>query len=272
MNPKIILLTGGSSGIGLEISLQLMEKGMRVYSASRRMGIPRKAAKGEGEIIPIRLDVNDEVGICSAVDHILKENSHLDVVICNAGNGIAGAVEDTSVDEAKYQLETNFFGAIKTIQACLPIFRQQRFGQIVAISSLAAVVPIPYQAFYSAGKSALLIFMQSLSMEVESFGIQCCTILPGDTKTGFTNARTFTQKSTSPSSPYIVQMKRSVSKMEYSEQNGTEASLVAKVVTQQVTKSHMNEIVVPGAQYKLIYRLLKIAPVKFRLWLTKKVY
>lgn len=272
MNPKIILLTGGSSGIGLEISLQLMEKGMRIYSASRRMGTPRKATKGEGEIIPIQLDVNDEVGICSVVDHILKENSRLDAVICNAGNGIAGAVEDTSIDEAKYQLETNFFGAVKIIHTCLPVFRQQGYGKIIAISSLAAVIPIPYQAFYSAGKSALLIFMQSLSMEIDAFGIQCCTILPGDTKTGFTNARIFTQKSTSPGSPYSIQMKRSVSRMEYSEQNGTEASLVAKVVTQQIAKSHMNEIVVPGTQYKLIYRLLKVAPARFRLWLTKKVY
>ena len=202
----------------------------------------------------------------------MLENKHLDAVISNAGNGIAGSIEETSDEEMRYQFETNFFGAIKTIQACLPIFRAQGYGKVITTSSMAAVVPIPFQAFYSAVKSALLVFMQALTLEVKPFGIQCCTILPGDTITEFTAERKYNKKSKLDSSPYLQRMTVSVGKMEKDEQNGMDAGVVAAEMVKQVMNKKMNIIVIPGMQYKIFYWLFNILPARFSLWIVNMVY
>jgi len=272
METKIVLITGASAGIGLAAATQLMNKGIKVYAASRRGGISQKASTGIGELIHVKMDVNNEEEIASVVVQILKENNRLDAVVCNAGNGIAGSVEDTSSEEVKYQFETNFFGAVKTIQTCIPIFRAQGYGKIIATSSVAAIVPIPFQAFYSAGKSALLLFMQALSIELKPFGIQCCSILPGDTKTEFTAARKYTEKSKSPDSVYLQKMNSSVKKMEHDEQNGMKADIVAAKMVKQIMKKHMSTNVVPGLQYQLICGLFNRLPSNLRLWVVGLIY
>jgi NAD(P)-dependent dehydrogenase (short-subunit alcohol dehydrogenase family) len=272
METKVVLITGASAGIGLATAVQLMNKGVRVYAASRRGGISQKALAGEGELIHVKMDVNVETDIASVVAQILKENNRLDAVVCNAGNGIAGSVEDTSSEEVKYQFETNFFGAIKTIQACLPTFRKQGYGKIVALSSVAAIVPIPFQAFYSAGKSALFLFMQALAIELKPFGIQCCSILPGDTKTEFTSARKYTEKSKLENSAYLKTMTKSVGIMEHDEQNGMSPDAVAKTIVNQLMKKRMNAFHVPGLQYQLICLLFNILPINIRLWIVGKIY
>jgi short-subunit dehydrogenase len=272
MNTKVVLITGASAGIGLAAALQMMNKGIKVYAASRRGGEPQKASNGVGELIHVKMDVNDEAEIASVVARILKENNRLDAVICNAGNGIAGSIEDTSTEEVRYQLETNFFGAVKTIQACIPVFRKQGYGKIMTTSSVAAVIPIPFQAFYSAGKSALLVFMQALSLELKPFGIQCCTVLPGDTKTEFTAARKYTEKSQSTDSVYSTTMKRSVERMEKDEQNGMAAEAVAGQMVAQIMNKRMKSQVVPGFQYQAICLLFKILPINLVLWIVGKLY
>ncbi|NDV82656.1 SDR family NAD(P)-dependent oxidoreductase [Bacteroides sp. 51] len=272
MKQQIILLTGGSSGIGLEVAKQLMNRGARIYSASRRIGTAQKALQGGGEIIPVQLDINNEEETNLVINRILQESQRIDAVICNAGNGLAGSVEDTSADEVRYQLETNFFGTVKTINACLPVFRKQGYGKIMSTSSVAAIVPIPYQAFYSAGKSALLTFMQALSMEVKPFGIQCCTVLPGDTKTEFTSARKYTEASQLADSAYTARMKKSVEKMVHDEENGMSASFVARKMTNQIMSKRMKSILIPGVQYKLICWLFNVLPVRLRLWCVGQLY
>ncbi len=202
----------------------------------------------------------------------MKENDRLDALICNAGNGIGGSIEDTSTEDVKYQLETNFFGAVKTIQACLPVFRKQGTGKIITTSSVAAIVPIPFQAFYSAGKSALLVCIQSLAMEVKPYGIQCCTILPGDTKTEFTAARKYTEASQSPDSVYYKKMKASVGKMEKDEQNGMSPDVIARNMVDQLARKNMKAIIIPGFQYKVICWLFNRLPVKLRLWVVGMLY
>lgn len=272
MKQQIVLLTGGSSGIGLEMARLLMNRGAIVYSASRRIGVSQKSANSSGQIIPVQLNINSEEDTKRILDQILQENGRLDAVVCNAGNGIAGAVEDSSADEVRYQLETNFFGTVKTINASLPIFRKQGYGKIMATSSVAAIVPIPYQAFYSAGKAALFSFMQALSLEVKPFGIQCCTVLPGDTKTEFTAARKYTEASQLSDSAYSTRMKQSVDKMERDEVNGMSAAFVAEGMVRQITARRMKPVLIPGIQYKLICSLFNILPVRFRLWIVGKLY
>jgi len=272
METKVVLITGASAGIGLAAATQLMNKGVKVYAASRRGGVNQKAQNGDGEIIHVKMDVNVDSQITAVLDQILKENNRLDALISNAGNGIAGSVEDTSADEVKYQLETNFFGAVRIIQACIPVFRQQGYGKIIATSSVAAIIPIPFQAFYSAGKSALLVFMQALALELKPFGIQCCSILPGDTKTEFTAARKYTVASQLADSVYATKMKKSVGKMEKDEQNGVDANTVAKKMVNQVMSKKMKVSVVPGIDYKLICFLFNRLPANLRLWVVGLIY
>jgi short-subunit dehydrogenase len=269
---KTVLITGASSGIGLEVARQLMCEGVRVYACSRRGGIVEKAESGIGEIIPLKMDVNSDEDIQNVLSTILNENSQLDAVICNAGNGIAGAVEDCSEEEIRFQMETNFFGAVRTIQACLPVFRKQGHGKIMLTSSVAAVVPIPYQAFYSAGKAAASIFMQALSMEVKPFGIQCCTVLPGDTKTDFTASRKYALKSQTADSVYAQRMKKSIEKMEKDEENGMSAAFVARKMVQQIMRKKMKPTIIPGFQYKLICAVFNFIPIRLRLWILENLY
>ncbi len=272
MKTKVVLITGASAGIGLSAAEQLMNKGVKVYAASRRGGVNKKAPSGEGEIVHVIMDVNNEEEITIVVAQIVKENGQLDAVVSNAGNGIAGSIEDTSSEEVKYQFETNFFGAVKVIQACIPVFRKQGYGKIIATSSVAALVPIPFQAFYSAGKSALLVFMQALAIELKPYGIQCCSILPGDTKTDFTAARKYTIASQSSDSAYSAKMKKSVGKMEKDEQNGVDASKVALKIVNQIFKKKMKVSVVPGIDYKLICFLFNRLPAGLRLWVVGLLY
>lgn len=272
METKVVLITGASTGIGLSAAEQLMNRGVKVYAASRRGGVDKKAQNSPGEVIHVKMDVNDESQIASVVAQILKENNRLDVLISNAGNGIAGSVEDTSTEEVQYQFETNFFGAVKTIQACIPVFRSQGYGKIITTSSVAAIVPIPFQAFYSAGKSALLTFTQALAMELKPFGIQCCSVLPGDTKTEFTAARKYTAASQSTDSVYTDRMRRSVGKMEKDEQNGTDANRVAKKIVHQAMSKRMKVSVVPGIYYKFVCFLFNRLPASIRLWIVGVMY
>lgn len=273
MEKKVILITGASAGIGLATAQLLMDKGMKVYAASRRGGENVKSTyNADGEIIHVKMDVNNEETIQSTIQQIIATDKKLDAVICNAGNGIAGSVEDSSSDEVKYQFETNFFGAVKTIQSCLPVFRSQGYGKIIATSSVAAIVPIPFQAFYSSGKAALLVFMQALAMELKPFGIDCCTILPGDTKTEFTNARKYTLASQSANSAYSVTMKKSISKMEKDEENGVPALNIANVIAKQIMQKKMSVTVVPGIDYKIIALLFRVLPRKISLWIVGLIY
>lgn len=272
MKQNIVLLTGASAGIGKSAAEQLMNKGNIVYGASRSGGEAKENKENGGKIIPVIMDVNDEDGIKKVIQQIINEQGRIDAVVCNAGNGIAGSIEDTSIEEAKYQFETNFFGVLKTIQACLPVFRNQNYGKIITVSSVAGIIPIPFQAFYSSVKAALLIFMNALALEVKPYGIQCSTILPGDTKTDFTSSRKYTKASQTENSVYLKKMKASVSRMEKDEQNGMDPADVAKAIVWQITHKKVHTFYVTGIQYQIIYHLFNVLPTDFRLWVIGKLY
>ncbi len=269
---KIILITGGGSGIGFAAAEMLASQANIVYAASRtpeRTSISTALSKN---LFAVKLDVNNEENIHALVNSIVAKHGRLDVLVCNAGNGVAGAVEDCSSEDVKYQFETNFFGLVKCVNACLAQFRQQKSGKIITISSVAAMVPIPYQVFYSASKSAVLMFSKGLSMELKAFGIQCCCILPGDTKTGFTHARRYTDMAQNQNSAYHARMTKALKKMEKDEENGMSPNFIAKAITRQINAKKMNEVVVPGLGYKIICMLTRILPTTALQLLVRKMY
>ncbi len=268
MEVKVVLLTGGSSGIGAATAHLLANAGMKVYAGSRRGAID---APQEG-IVPVVLDINDEALTQKVVADIVAAEGHLDAVVCNAGNGIYGPVEGASDEEVRSQFETTFFGNLKTIQACLPVFRRQGHGRIITVGSVMSILQLPYQAFYSAAKAALLSVTQSLAMELQGTGIQCCCILPGDVSTGFTAARKKTLAAQEPDSPYRERMAKNLKQIEKDELGGMAPAAIGRHILRQLRRKHMSVRVVPRLDYKFVAFLIRICPTKLALRILGALY
>ena len=268
MEVKVVLLTGGSSGIGAATAHLLASAGMKVYAGSRRgtIDIPQEG------IVPVKLDVNDAANTAAVVADILAAEGHLDAVICNAGNGVYGPVEGTQEEEARSQFETTFFGSLKTVEACLPVFRQQGFGRIVTVASVMSILPLPYQAFYAAAKAALMSLSESISMELAGTGVECCCVLPGDVRTGFTQARKMNAAAQEPASPYKEKMAKNLAKIEQDEQGGMEPQVIGKAILRQLKARHMRARVIPRIDYGAVGFIVRICPVKWRLKLVNFLY
>jgi NAD(P)-dependent dehydrogenase (short-subunit alcohol dehydrogenase family) len=183
----IVLVTGASSGIGNACATHLAKRGFRVYGTSRNPASYTKKADEFFELL--QMDQTDDQSVAKAVAAVIAKEGHLDAIVCNAGMGISGAVEDSSMDEIALQMETNFTGTVRCVKAGLPAFRLAKKGRIVVLSSLAGVIGMPFQAFYSASKHALEGFLEAFRYEVRPFGIQASLVEPGDFRTGFTDAR-----------------------------------------------------------------------------------
>jgi NAD(P)-dependent dehydrogenase (short-subunit alcohol dehydrogenase family) len=184
-NERVVLVTGASSGFGLAISNDLAGAGWRVYGASRR-------AEGEQSpegVMQMRMDVDDDASIAAAVAAVLRREGRLDAVICNAGYGIAGAIEDTSTEEAQAQFNTNFFGTHRVTRAVLPHLRDRGRSNLIVIGSLAGLIGIPFQGIYSASKFALEGYCEALRMELRDSPVMVTLLEPGDFATGFTDKR-----------------------------------------------------------------------------------
>lgn len=182
MNRKVVLLTGGTSGIGLQTALALQGVGCIVYEMSRR-------SAEHPSMVHLSGDVSREEDARRAVEAVLEREGRIDILINNAGFGISGAVEFTKPEEARRQMEVNFFGMVNMCYAALPAMRKAGGGRIVNLSSVAAPVAIPFQAYYSASKAAINAYTQALANEVRPYGISVCAVMPGDIRTGFTTAR-----------------------------------------------------------------------------------
>jgi NAD(P)-dependent dehydrogenase (short-subunit alcohol dehydrogenase family) len=221
---QIVLIAGASSGIGKVCGEYLTGKGMTVYGASRSL------QPGNGTAFTaMQMDVTDDNSVQQCVQKIQQEQGRLDVVINCAGYGIAGAVEETSPEEAKAQFETNFFGTHRVCRAVLPIMRQQRSGIIINVSSLAGLLAVPFQAFYSASKFAMEGMTEALRMEVRPFGIRVVLIEPGDFKTDFPANRKSSAAS-QQSDVYRESLERCVGVMKEEEEKGKVPYPVARLV------------------------------------------
>lgn len=182
--PGTVLITGASSGIGAATAAQLTRDGWRVWGTSRK---PNPASAGD-PLQWLAMDVRDEDSVKSGVDEVLAEEGGLQAVICNAGFGIFGSIEEVSIAAAQAQFDTNFFGVLRVLRAVLPGMREAHAGRIVLVGSLAGRAPIPFQAHYSASKAAVESLALALYNEVHSFGIHVTLIEPGDINTPFNEA------------------------------------------------------------------------------------
>lgn len=181
---KVVLITGGSSGIGKSIGEFLHAKGFTVYGTSRN---PERVS---GSVFPlIALDVRDKSSIQKAVAEVIAQSGRIDVVVNNAGVGITGPIEEIPTEEIKNNFETNLFGPIEVMKAVLPQMRLQHSGLIINITSIAAYMGLPYRGIYSSSKGALELITEALRMEVKSFGIHITNVAPGDFATNIAAGR-----------------------------------------------------------------------------------
>ena len=186
---KVAVVTGSSSGIGLETCLLFARNGIRTYATMRDLSkadlIKKITEKEELPLKIIHMNVNKDDSVVEAFEKIRDEDKSIDILVNNAGFGLFGALEDLLLEDIKKQFETNFFGAVRTIQQVLPIMRIQRSGIIVNISSLSGYVGFPAQSVYVSTKFALEGLSESLAYEVEQYGIKVVLVEPGVINTKF---------------------------------------------------------------------------------------
>jgi NAD(P)-dependent dehydrogenase (short-subunit alcohol dehydrogenase family) len=171
----VVLVTGGSSGIGLALVKRLAAAGDQVFSASRN---PGRAGDIEG-VTTMTVDVSDPDAAAPAIDAVVERAGRIDAVVNNAGAGVIGSIEDTSDDDALHTFQTNVLGALRLARAALPVMRRQRSGRIVNVTSMNDTFPAPFGAYYSASKAALTSASHVLDCEVRSFGIKVTVVAPG---------------------------------------------------------------------------------------------
>lgn len=260
---KVAVVTGGTSGIGRATALALKDAGYAVYELSRR-------AEGVEGLHHISADVTDQQAVNDAVAQIMAAEGHIDVLVNNAGFGISGAIEFTDTQEAQRLFDTLFFGMVRMNRCVIPLMRQQGHGRIVNISSVAAPVPIPFQAYYSAGKAAINAYTMALANELRPFGVTVCAVMPGDIKTGFTAAR---HKIIDGDDIYQGRIGRSVQRMEHDEQTGMDPAKVGRYIAAVASRegSH-HPLYATRIDYKFFVFLTKVLPARFLNWLIYQLY
>lgn len=256
----VVIITGASSGIGEETAKMYASLGHTVYSLSRRI-------KDLPGINYLSCDLTNNDDIEKSIKEIISKEEKIDLLINNAGMGISGAFEYHSLEEIESIINVNILGLLKVTRLCIPYLRSSK-GMIINISSVAGPISIPFQGMYSLTKSAVLSFTESLRNELRPFKVRVSAVLPGDTKTGFTDAR----KKSEDKNEYGDRINRSVSKMEKDERNGVSPTKVAKVIMKVSKKKNPNTYYVVGFSYKLLTVLSRILPKRFVNWLVYQIY
>ena len=259
---KVCIITGGTSGIGLATARAMHDAGYRVYELSRREA-------GTDCAVHIQADVTKEDTLRAAVDFVLAQEDHIDVVINNAGFGISGAVEFTDTADAIRQLDVNFFGMVRMNHVVLPILRKQGYGRIVNLSSVAGSIPIPFQTYYSAAKAATNSYTMALANELRPYGVTVCAVQPGDIKTGFTKAR---EKTVDGDDVYGGRIGRSVSRMEHDEQTGMPPEKAAAFLCRVALRCRTKPLYAIGPQYSAAVLLGRLLPCRLVSWIVSKLY
>ncbi len=225
-NTRVALVTGASSGIGLAIAKDLHSAGYRVYGASRKAS---GKANPHGAFELIKMDVDEDTSVEAAIAAMVQREGGLDIVVSNAGMGIAGALEDTNSEEALAQFQTNFFGNHRVCRAALPHLRARDRAHIVVIGSIAGLIAVPFQGMYSAAKFALEGYCEALRMELRGSSVRVAIVEPGDFATGFTAARRLTAGS-GDGSAYRPTFEAALGVIKKDETGGADPALVSRAV------------------------------------------
>ncbi len=236
---KVVLITGGSSGIGKSIGLYLAERGYVVYGTSRN---PSRFTNFH-DFTLLQLDVSDTQSISTAVETILQKHGRLDVLVNNAGAGITGPLEEIPEQEIIKNFTTNYFGPVNVTKAVLPAMRKQGSGLIINITSIAAYMGLPYRGVYSASKAALEMTTEAWRMELKSFNIHMTNVAPGDFATNIAAGRYHAP--VIEDSPYKKPYGDTLNLMDSHVDSGSDPLDMAKAVYKIINSKH------PKVHYKV---------------------
>lgn len=263
LNGKVAIITGASSGIGYSIAKALFEKGCHVYNISRR---ECSYPEFSGQYCS---DVNDGDRIENILAQIYEKEGKIDIFINNAGFGIGGAVEFASKENIYKQIETNLSAVVNLSRLSIRYLKQTK-GNLINICSVGGVIPLPFQATYSATKAGVDVFSRALANEVRGYGIKVSAVLPGDTKTNFTRSRVI--ENDGGNEKTRAKISKSIAKFEKDEERGKSPETVAKVIVKILNKKHPPLRVTVGFGYKTIVFLPRIVSTKFENAIVRKLY
>jgi short-subunit dehydrogenase len=242
---QVVLITGATTGIGKETAIYLAKSGYIVYGAGRRENKLQELT--QHGIQPIQMDVTNNASMVSGVQKIIQQQGRIDILINNAGFGSYGAIEDVSLDDAKYQLEVNVFGAARLIQLVLPYMRNRHFGKIVNITSIGGKMATPFGGWYHASKFALEGLSDSLRNEVKSFGIDVIVIEPGGVESEWAGIANENLLKNSAQSAYKGLAIKITKRLEETVAKNAKAIVIAKLIHKAITTSK------PKARYAAGY-------------------
>ena len=262
---KNVFVTGASSGIGRACALMFARNGCDVTGVSRHTEEKTESFDGGGSLTLRKLDVTDE----AATKAFIEGLPEVDIAVLCAGMGVAGPAETAPSGLTRKQMEVNYFGTLNAAQPCLSKMRARGGGLLISIGSIAGRVSIPMQSQYSASKYALEAFTDAVRMEMKQYGVKACIIEPGDTKTGFTDAR---ETQDAGGAGYGSILEKSVAKMAADEQNGRSPDSVAKVALALAARKNPPARVPVGLDYKALMILLRVMPDRAKELILSKLY
>ena len=234
MSQKTVLITGASSGIGKATAQTLIGKGYRVYVTARR--IERMNDLKDLGCIPVQMDITKEEDIQAVVNQIKTENAGVDILINNAGFGMYGAMEDTTIEDARYQFEVNLFGLAGLTQLILPKMREKRSGKIINISSMGGKIYTPLGSWYHATKHALEGWSDCLRLELKAFNIDVVIIEPGAIKTEFGTVmiKPMLERSGDTAYSKLAHQLADATKASYEADNASEPKVIADLILKAI--------------------------------------
>ncbi len=246
---RIVVITGGTSGIGAETAKLFTQKGDTVICLSRKNSNHSKNF--------YMCDVSNEIMVESTFEKIHQTYGNIDVLINNAGYGISGAVELIDDQSMQQIMEVNYFGIVYCSKYCIPYMNKG--SKIINISSACALFPLPFRSLYCASKAAVNMLTFSMRLELKASGIEMMAVCPGDVKTNFTKNRV---KVYETNDRYGDRIKNAALSIDTREDKRMTADVVAKAIYKQTTKKHNKPFIIVGGKYKVLYFLTKLFPAR----------
>ncbi|TCU39958.1 oxidoreductase [Rhizobium azibense] len=250
-NSGVALVTGASSGIGLVTAQALVKAGYRVFGTSR------KPVVGPQNITMLVCDVTDEASVQAMIAEIITQTGRIDLVVNNAGVGLLGGAEESSIAQAQRLFDVNVFGVARIVNAVLPVMRAQKSGRIINMSSILGLIPSPFNAFYASTKHAIEGYSESLDHEVRAFGIRVVLVEPGVTRTSFEENLTRADK---PLPVYASERARSEILMRKWVEDGDAPQVVADTVIKAAKAKKPNLRYTAGKQSGQVRALRRYLP------------
>jgi NAD(P)-dependent dehydrogenase (short-subunit alcohol dehydrogenase family) len=252
----VVLITGISSGFGLETARLLSQEGHTVYGTVRREVEPLP------QVHYLKVDVRDPEAVKEAVSQVIHQEGRIDVLVNNAGMGLGGPLEFATEEEVREQMDANFMGLVHFVKAVLPYMRKQGSGKIIALSSIGGLMGLPFQGFYSASKFAIEGYCEALRLETRKMGITVVVVRPGDFSTGFTASRkkTANEEALKAYKTYA----ESMGKIEHDETGGLKPQVLAQKISKIIRKKNPRHgYVVASFEQRLSVFLKRILPAKW---------